>query len=290
MRDETRHESPKSAFCTTSLAISPETCVKRGTPAAQSPRAYTSGLVVTARSSILTPDFGSKATPAASSPMPSTLGTRPAATSSVSHSSSDAPLTPTPLRVTRRRGSVPSPSAGARRVSTLLGSTPRRNVTPAFSSVLRTASTAAGSSRAMIFDRTRTVTAEPNDANAWAISIATTPAPRMTIRGGRVVRLNSVSLVTYGAAARPTIDAGTTARPPVAITAFLNFSRCPLTSTSRGPTKRPRPWKTSAPAPAVPSCESAGAMRARRARMRAITAPKLTENAAGADEPSGASR
>ena len=39
LTDETLHESPKRAFCTTSFAISPATCVKRGTPAAQSPMA-----------------------------------------------------------------------------------------------------------------------------------------------------------------------------------------------------------------------------------------------------------
>eukprot|EP00962_Isochrysis_galbana_P047211 scaffold19230_cov129-Isochrysis_galbana.AAC.1 len=56
--------------------------------------------------------------------------------------------------------------------------------------------------------------------------------------------------------------------------AFRNRSVAPFTVTVSADAKRPRPWKTCAPAAAVASCESAGAMAARSRRIRSMTAGK----------------
>jgi hypothetical protein len=59
-------------------------------------------------------------------------------------------------------------------------------------------------------------------------------------------RSKTVSLVRNPASARPSIE-GSTARAPVAITAFLKRSLAPATSMASRDTKRPSPRNTSTP-------------------------------------------
>ena len=81
------------------------------------------------------------------------------------------------------------------------------------------------------------------------------PAPMTARRDGRCVSSNTFSLVRKPASRRPGTS-GWWARAPVAMTAFLNESRVPLTSTVSGPVKRASPRKTSTPSPLKRSAES----------------------------------
>mmetsp|Transcript_53865 Transcript_53865/g.161172 ORF Transcript_53865/g.161172 Transcript_53865/m.161172 type:complete len:209 (-) Transcript_53865:561-1187(-) len=205
---------------------------------------------------------------------------RPVATRRHSHSiSCSVPLEE--LMITFIRGNdVASFSSPGRIVSTRLTVVSDRKRTPSSSNdvwMISAASTSPPLDWNRYDDRWTTVTSLPKLANVCAISSATTPAPNMTIRGGRVWRLNNSALVVYGASISPSTG-GMAALPPVAITALRNFSSLPSSTWMvSGDTNFPLPWNTCAPVDVVPSCPSAGAMVARIFLIRSITLPKLTD-------------
>mmetsp|Transcript_20968 Transcript_20968/g.31027 ORF Transcript_20968/g.31027 Transcript_20968/m.31027 type:complete len:202 (+) Transcript_20968:374-979(+) len=187
--------SSNKALLTTTFAISPLMWVSLGTSAVQSPTENTFGLDMDlALSSTRIPRFASYSTPAASRFRFSTLGARPVATNR--HSASSVTSFPSES-IERRMSGKSSSSSLSLKVSTFVIFAIFKNSMLQLSSRVfckyGPASTSPLGKSELL--RTSTVTLEPNVANTCAISRATTPDPRMTIRGGRCVRLNNVSFV-----------------------------------------------------------------------------------------------
>mmetsp|Transcript_3614 Transcript_3614/g.10556 ORF Transcript_3614/g.10556 Transcript_3614/m.10556 type:complete len:203 (+) Transcript_3614:590-1198(+) len=182
-----------------------------------SPAAYTSGFEVERSSFTFTPRAW-YSTPAASKPKPCTFGARPVATKMASHTITfDSP----PGNTTDTRISGQGCAGVCANDSTL---TPVRISTPSCRRTLSSTADASGSSGPRMRSMpSSTVTSEPKDRKAWAISKPIGPPPKTAKRGGNSVKLNKVAFVKYGASARPGIG-GTLARAPAAITAFRKRS------------------------------------------------------------------
>src|SRR5204863_142939 len=91
------------------------------------------------------------------------------------------------------------------------------------------------------------VTTEPSDANAWAISTPTTPPPRISRRSGTVLVV-VISRFVHGSASRSPSIGGISGSLPVATTtARRATSLSSPTATVRSPVIRPLPRTTSTP-------------------------------------------
>ena len=188
------------------------------------------------------------------------FGTRPAATSTASAVS----FSPSSNSICTPRSTVCARTGFAFSMTRM----------PSLSNCFRMNSPTSGSSFGRICAPCCTmVTRTPSRAITWPSSHPIGPPPITTRLPGLLCRLSKiVSFVKYGTSLSPAIF-GNPARLPAAITKFLARNLCPATSISCGERKRASPRNTSTPSDSKRSCESFGAIFARRERIRSKILP-----------------
>mmetsp|Transcript_9600 Transcript_9600/g.29049 ORF Transcript_9600/g.29049 Transcript_9600/m.29049 type:complete len:206 (+) Transcript_9600:537-1154(+) len=192
IRDENLSFPRKSALRMAILAIKSATCVNLYFEQ-QSPTAKMLGCEVCSLSLIATPSFLENLTPALASSRPLTFGVRPAATRRASKTCVLVPC----FVVTFISISWKPPTSLPVFLRLTYESTSRWNTVPSSVILFCRMSAASLSSLPMMRPpRPKTDTSEPKRVMHWAISRPMAPLPMTAKRGGSLVRLKMLSLVT----------------------------------------------------------------------------------------------